>query len=187
MIYISKGIAGKGSKIELVQAARGSQEVHLSDKEAKLWLRGRFSFASAKMPEEECALRHLIRMELAEMEPEDTKDARYWILARCVFCPAKGAKRSFGLPAGEKKLLFWLVHAGIRLTTAELVYLREYKVEAASELLYLGNRQALVETIYAVDTIADNLLENRMAAAGCRDSVVWDILSLLKKKKLLIL
>ncbi|GFI28286.1 hypothetical protein IMSAGC012_03418 [Lachnospiraceae bacterium] len=47
MIYISKGIAGKGSKIELVQAARGSQEVHLSDKEAKLWLRGRF-FCSRK-------------------------------------------------------------------------------------------------------------------------------------------
>lgn len=187
MIYISKGIAGKGSTTELVQVARGGQEVHLSDKEAKLWLGGRFSFASANMPEEERALRHLIRMGLAEAEPEDTKDARYWILARCVCCPAKGAKRSFGLAAGEKNLLFWLVHAGIRLSTAELVYLREHKVEADPGLLHPGNRQALVETIYTAGTIADNLLENRMAAAGCRDSVVRDILSLLKKKKLLIL
>jgi hypothetical protein len=187
MIYISKGIAGKGSTTELVQVVRGSNEVHLSDKEATLWLRGRFSFASANMPEEERALRHLVRMGLAEAEPEDTKDARYWILARCVCCPTKGAKRSFGLAAGEKKLLFWLVHAGIRLSTAELVYLREHKIEAVPGLLYPGNRQALVETIYTAGTIADNLLENRMAAAGCRDSVVRDILSLLGKKKLLIL
>ena len=146
MIYISKGIAGKGSTTELVQVARGGNEVQLSD-----------------------------------------KDERYWILARCVCCPAKGAKRSFGLAAGEKNLLFWLVHAGIRLSTAELVYLREHKIKADSRLLHPGNRQALVEMIYTAGTIADNLLENRMAAAECRDSVVRDILSLLKKKKLLIL
>ena len=99
----------------------------------------------------------------------------------------KRGKEKLRVGSRRKKLLFWLVHAGIRLSTAELVYLREHKIEADPGLLHPGNRQALVETIYTAGTIADNLLENRMAEAGCRDSVVRDILSLLEKKKLLIL
>ena len=88
---------------------------------------------------------------------------------------------------GRKKVLSWLVNAGIRLSTAELVYLIENKVEAGPKFFYQDNRQALVEAIYTVDTITDNILENQMAVAGCRDRVVQSILSLLKKKKLLIL
>lgn len=87
----------------------------------------------------------------------------------------------------EKTVLSWLVNAGIRLSTAELVYLIENKVEAGPKFFYPDNRQALVEAIYTVDTITDNILENQMATAGCRDRVVQSILSLLKKKKLLIL
>ena len=187
MIYISKGIAGKASTTELVQVIRGSQNIYLSDIEADLWLKGRFSFAYSQMPDEERALRHLIRMGLAEAEAEENEDAKYWILTRCICCPAKAAKRSLGLSAEEKTILFWLVNAGLRLSTAELIYLLENKVEAKPELLHLDNRQVLVELIYTVETIRDHVLENRMAAAGCRDSVLQSMLSLLKKKKILIL
>lgn len=187
MIYISKGIAGKASTTELVQVIRGSQSICLSDMEAGVWLKGRFSFAYSQTPNEERALQRLIRMGLAEAEAEKNEDARYWILSRCICCPAKAAKRSFGLSEGEKTILFWLVNAGLRLSTAELVYLLENKVEAKPELLHSDNRQALVELIYTADTIRDNILENKMAAAVCRDSVLRDMLSLLKKKKILIL
>lgn len=187
MIYISKGIARKASTTDLVQVIRGSQNICLSNIDANLWLRGRFSFAHSQTPDEERALYHLIRMGLAEAEPEENEDARYWILTRCICCPAKAAKRSFGLSTEEKKILFWLVNAGIRLSTAELIYLLENKVEAKPELLYSDNHQALVETIYTADTIMDNILENRMAAAECRDSVIQSMLSLLKEKKILIL
>ena len=87
----------------------------------------------------------------------------------------------------EKTVLSWLVNAGIRLSTAELVYLIENKVEAEPKFFYPDNRQELIEAIYTADTIMDNILENQMAVAGCRDRVVQSILSLLKKKKLLIL
>lgn len=187
MIYISKGIAGKASTTELVQIIRGSQNIYLSDIEADLWLKGRFSFSHTQTPDEERAVHHLIRMGLAEAEAEENEDAKYWILTRCICCPAKAAKRSLGLSAEEKTILFWLVNAGLRLSTAELIYLVENKVEAKPELLHSDNRQALVERIYTADTIRDNILENKMAAAECRDSVLESMLSLLKKKKILIL
>lgn len=187
MIYISKGIAGKASTTELVQVIRGNQNIYLSDIEADLWLTGRFSFAYSRTPDEERALQHLIRMGLAEAEAEKNEDARYWILSRCICCPAKAAKRNFGLSVEEKKILFWLVNAGLRLSTVELIYLLENKVEAKSELLHADNRQALVEQIYTADTIRDNILENKMATAKCRDRVLQSMLSLLKKKKILIL
>ena len=174
MIYISKGIAGKASTTELVQIIRGSQNIYLSDIEADLWLKGRFSFSYIQTPDEERALHHLIGMGLAEA-------------TRCICCPAKAAKRSLGLSAEEKTILFWLVNAGLRLSTAELIYLVENKVEAKPKLLHSDNRQALVELIYTADTIRDNILENKMAAAECRDSVLQSMLSLLKKKKIVIL
>ena len=187
MIYISKGIAGKASTTGMVQVIRGGQNIYLSDIEADLWLKGRFSFALTQTPEEEHALHHLIRMGLAEAEPEEQEDTKYWILTRCICCPAKAAKRSFGLSAEEKTIVFWLINAGIRLSTAELTYLVENKVKPEPELLYAVNRQSLIEKIYTVSTIADNILENQMAAAKCRDHVVQALLCLLKKKKILML
>ena len=91
---------------------------------------------------------------------------------------------------GEKKL--WFVRGGENNTVLAgqcraQGYLMENKVEAKPELLHADNRQALVELIYTADTIRDNILENKMAAAVCRDSVLRDMLSLLKKKKILIL
>lgn len=187
MIYISKGVAGKASTEKLVQVIRGGQNIYLSEKEAELWLRGRFSFALSKNQAEDLALQHLIRMGLAEAEPEETKTAQYRILTRCICCPTKTAKRSVGLLSDEKKVLFWLINAGLRLSTAELIYLIENKVEAEPRLLYQENRQALVEAIYTIDTVADNILENRMEKAECRDCVVQSLLSLLKKRKILML
>lgn len=91
MIYISKGIVGKGSTTELVQVIRGDRNMYLSGREADLWLKGRFSFSQTA--EEERTLHHLVRMGLAEMEPEESNDARYQILTRCICCPAKAAKK----------------------------------------------------------------------------------------------
>lgn len=86
-----------------------------------------------------------------------------------------------------KEILQWLKNAGVRLTVAELVYLIENGIKPTQDLLYTDNRQILIERIYTVDTIADNLLETRMEAAECRDAVVQSLLRLLKKKLVLVL
>jgi hypothetical protein len=70
---------------------------------------------------------------------------------------------------------------------AELVYLMERDIEP--EVKYLGqeNVQRLVERIYTKDTIFDNILENQMERAEKRDQVVKLVLSLLKKKRIVLL
>ena len=87
----------------------------------------------------------------------------------------------------EKWMLQWLRNAGIRLSTAELVYLREHEILPEEKYFYQENRQVLIEKIYTKDTIADNLLEQQMENAGCRDEVVRTLMKLLAKKKILLL
>ena len=64
--------------------------------------------------------------------------------------------------AEEKNILVWLREAGLRLTMAELIYLRERKIPPTLDLLGTENRQRLVERIYNIDNIFDNLLEDQM-------------------------
>lgn len=81
----------------------------------------------------------------------------------------------------------WLREAGLVLTMAELVYLMDRKVQPELSLLGQENKQALVERIYTKDTIFDNVLENQMEHAACREETVKAVLSLLKKKYIIML
>ena len=63
----------------------------------------------------------------------------------------------------------------------------ENGIKPTQDLLYTDNRQKLIERIYTVDTIEDNLLENQMETAKCRDAVVQSLMRLLKKKLVLVL
>ena len=88
--------------------------------------------------------------------------------------------------APERETMTWLTKAGIRLSTAELVYLIEHQIHPAEYLLYDDNRQALVECIYTAENIADNILETLMERAQNRDFVVKTLLELLRKKRLVV-
>lgn len=188
MIYISKGLVCSGSTEALLMVSRHGKEFQLTGALAVLWLNGRYGFCSTKTPQEESALQQLVRMGLAESETEDCMVSRYRILSRCILCPAK----SMGVAEPvfrkqEQTILQWLRKAGLRLTTAELVYLMEKDIHPQEQLLYEENRQALVETIYTVDTIADNVLETQMEHAAARDSVVESVTRLVSKKKIVVL
>lgn len=186
MIYLSKGMVKKGSTEHLLQIARCGQEYRLSGEEAALWLRGRFAFSEPESEAEKRALLHLKRMGLAETE-EDTAAGKYRLLTQCVCCPSVCARPEMLLGRAEKETLRWLRDAGLRLTVAELVFLKERGIRPEQGYLYAENRQKLVETIYTVDTIGDNLLENLMEGAESRNEVVGLIMGLLKKKRILIL
>lgn len=84
-------------------------------------------------------------------------------------------------------MMRWLNFAGIRLSTAELVFLSENHIQPKNDLLYADNRQALVETIYTPANIFDNVLEAQMEHASLRDTTVETIMSLLRKKKIVML
>lgn len=187
MIYLSKGTVLKNSTKQFLQISHCGQDFQLTGMEAILWLNGRFGFAVTRGAAQEQALRHLNEMGLAESEWEDTATARYWIMTRCVCCPAVFKKEERSVSEIEEMLLCWLRNAGIRLSTAEMIYLQEHHIKPEPELLYTENRQALIESIYMQNTIADNFLENLMEAAKCRDEVIGVLMKLLKKKKILIL
>ena len=70
---------------------------------------------------------------------------------------------------------------------AELVYLMEHNIHPEMQYLGCENVQRLVERIYTKDTIFDNILENQMEHAACREETVKAVLSLLKKKYIIML
>mgnify|MGYP001201001464 FL=1 len=108
-------------------------------------------------------------------------------MTQCVLTPAKPQGARAILSARQKELLLWLTEAGLRLTTAELVFLTEHHVAPQINLLGDRNRQSLTETIYTQETIFDNILEAQMEHAAVRDEVVSALLRLLKKKRILLL
>ena len=64
---------------------------------------------------------------------------------------------------------------------AELIYLRERKIPPTLDLLGTENRQRLVERIYNIDNIFDNLLEDQIELSKLRKETVSLILELLRK------
>ena len=184
MLYLSKGIKIRrpGGKISIVL---GGRTIELNEPEARLWENGEFDFAVTDVNTD--TLLGLEERGLVECEQENSPVSRYFILTRCIFCVSDAKVIKINLSKLEKEILIWLKNAGIHLSVAELIYLIEYKVEPSDDLLYEKNRQVLVEKIYTTENIADNILENQMLGAQCRDDVVNSLISLLKKRYLDVL
>ena len=160
----------------------------LTGEQAALWLNGRFGFAKNRENVLEVkALRQLKRQGLVEITEGDEPVFEYRALTQCVLTPAKPQGVRAILSARQKELLLWLTEAGLRLTTAELVFLTEHHVAPQINLLGDRNRQNLTEAIYTQETIFDNILEAQMEHAAVRDEVVSALLRLLKKKRILLL
>ena len=186
MLYLSKGIAEKDSTENLIKVRRGDYTYTVSGNAAKLWLAGRFGFAACDTDEEISDILNIEKMEFGENKTEQITTKWYRINTRCVCVPAKKGFAGF-LTKAEKTMMRWLNFAGIRLSTAELVFLSENHIQPEKNLLYADNRQALVETIYTPANIFDNVLEAQMEHAPHRDTTVETIMSLLRKKKIVML
>lgn len=187
MIYLSKGIVCNGSTEQLLKISHCGGEFILKEKDAALWLNGRYGTAAVNSAADEHSAGHLQRMGLVECEDGDTMASVYRILTRCILCPAVFKGVALTLQGVEKRVMIWMTKAGLHLSIAELIYLIDHDVIPVEELLYAENRQALVEQIYTVDTIADRILETQMEEALRRDEVLCAVLRLLKKKKIVIL
>jgi len=188
MKYISKGMVIKASTEDLLFVTHCGVDFQLTGEQAALWLNGRFGFAKIRENVlEKKALHQLARQGLVEIADGDESVFEYRALTQCVLVPAKPQGIRALLSAREKELLLWLTDAGLRLTTAELVFLAERRIAPTAYLLGNRNRQALTETIYTHETIFDNILESQMEHAAVRDEVVSALLRLLKKKRVLLL
>ena len=179
MKYISKGMVIRASTEDLLFVTRCGVDFQLTGEQAVLWLNGRFGFAKNRENVLEVkALQQLKRQGLVEITEGDEP----------VFEYRDGVTAISGSgPAYVFRFIEALTEAGLRLTTAELVFLTEHHVTPQINLLGDRNRQNLTETIYTQETIFDNILEAQMEHAAVRDEVVSALLRLLKKKRILLL
>ncbi len=188
MKYIAKGIVAEDSTEHILKIRRGGYEFQLTGNRARLWINGRFGVADADgtNPWYVKELLHLKRVGLAEPVGEEPEGV-YRALTQCVLVPSKTGRLRLPLNALESQTLQWLREAGLRLTMAELVFLREHDIQPEPQLLGEENRQALTEAIYTQDTIFDNVLEAQMEHASCREEMVRAVLGLLKEKRIVLL
>lgn len=190
MQYISKGLVVKNSTEDLLKVTRCGYDFQLTGVQAALWLNAQFGFDEIDDNDilESKALGQLRRQELVELADADKAAVgRYRALTQCVIVPAKAKKLPVPMSRGEHQLLKWITGAGLRLSMAELVYLNEHRIRPDDSLLGEDNRQALTEVIYTHATIFDNVLETQMERASARDITVEQILSLLRKRRIIIL
>lgn len=186
-MYISKGTVISPSTEGLLFVVRGGVKFQLTGQEAALWLNGRFQFVDEKTEDERRCLKKLKRMSLAETSQSQSEAEKYRILTQCVLYPAVPKRIRHHTTKKEREMLDWLMKAGLHLTVAELVCLNEKGISPTEDLLYSYNRQALTEAIYLDHSIQDNVLEAQMEHSPARDVTVATILSLLRKKRILLL
>jgi len=178
MLYISKGhLQAQTNDGQIIVAWRG-KKYDLESNNALLWLRGRGDTALTGASQ----LTELANLGLVETTDTDSPLNIYRLLTNCVACPAPLLTLRWPLRWTERLLWRWIRHAGLRLSTAELIFLLEEDVRPVPELLGESNRQTLMEMIYTAKTATDRLLEARMEDAFGRDAVVEALLELLRKK-----
>lgn len=187
MIYLSKGVLNEDFMPDNINIAHGSQSCRLIGIAAGLWLKGRFGFGETDDVHEENVIKHFSSCGISDYESDNSDLSKYRIMTRCICCPVKNYRPKITLPATERLLITWISKGGIRLSTAELIYLVEKDIKPVKGLLGRENNHALIETIYTPENIYDNLLESQMEAAHRRDEVVNALLNLLRKKYIVLL
>lgn len=186
MKYISMGAVTKPSTEQIVYVSHCGFDYTLTGDMAYMWLNGRFGFDASRNQFQNNALNQLERMGLVVIT-EDVLEGEYRALTKVRLVPARSRNPYKGLSRNEKTALKWITETGLILSMAELVYLMERDIEPEEKYLGQENVQRLVERIYTKDTIFDNILENQMERAEKRDQVVKLVLSLLKKKRIVLL
>lgn len=186
MKYISIGAVKNEGTEHILEVTHGNRSFRLEGILAQLWLNGRRGFAIAEGPVELRKLNQLKRMNLA-VEADGSGAEEYRALTRCTLVPAQRKHPYWGLNGMEKTCLQWIREAGLVLSMAELTYIMDHQIPLQPGLLGSENAQALVERIYTQDTIFDNILENQMEYAKTRDDTVKAVLTLLKRKRIVLL
>lgn len=134
MKYISLGAVVHPSTEHILNVSHCGFEYILTGEQAKLWLDGRFGFANSENPIEHRTVNHLRRMGLV-MITNPYGAGEYRALTKCHIVPAEENNPYVGLNSDEKEVLMWLREAGLRLTMAELVFLRDRKIMPSLDLL----------------------------------------------------
>ena len=183
MLYLSKGL--------LINQCRGAITINrcgriheLQNEQARDWL----AWHTGVQYLGKARLAALEKVGLVESQPgkEFTSEV-FRILVNCVIAPRQRKLPYWGLEPDERRLLRWIREAGLRLTAAELVKLAEAGIEPKAQYLGAENRQRVVELIYTKENIFDGALEAAMELSPALPGAVSILLSLLKKRRIILI
>lgn len=186
MLYLSKGMVLRPSTKQMLYITRCGTDYALTGIGAHLWLNGRLQVSESHTDQENRHLKKLQELGLVELSGETGPAAVYYLLARCVICPAKLKAIRSPLTPLEMQVWKWISGAGLQLSIGELVKLFEDEVLPTPEFLGKENAQALTMRLYRDSLIFDTTLEIRMESASRRNDVVEAVQGLLHKKRLIL-
>ncbi len=183
MLYLSKGLLINQCR-DGITVNRCGRNHELKSQQARDWLAGHTGVQYLG----KARLAPLESKGLAEGQPGKEYTAEVFrILVNCVIAPRQRKLPYWRLAADEKQLLRWIREAGLRLTAAELVRLAEMGIEPEAQYLGGENRQRVVELIYTKETIFDGALEAAMELSPALTPTLKTLLSLLKKKRVILI
>ena len=186
MTYLSKGKLYRKTKQAIIVSHCGVLH-KLTGAQAALWLMGQYAPGYTHNAQDEAELELLAGLGIAECCGSEEPVTLFHLLTNCVICPVRKKVIAVRWSSAERILWRWLTKAGLRLAMAELTLLAERGLEPISSLLGKQNRQTLTEAIYSTDTISDGILETMMKNSPARDEMVQTVLSLLRKKKIILI
>ena len=186
MTYLSKGKLYRKTKQAISISHCGALH-KLTGPKAALWLMGQYAPGHISHAEQVAELERLAELGIVECCDNEETAALFRLLANCVICPIRKRVFTVRWSPAERRLWRWLTRAGLRLTMAELTFLADRGIEPVPALLGERNRQALTEAIYTTDTITDGILETLMEKSPMRDATVQTALTLLRKKKIILI
>ncbi len=186
MKYISVGAVAKEGTEHLIHVSHVGRTYELTGMQAALWLNGRTKFSQTNDQVEIKTLERMEKMGLV-VSTDGSEHEEYRTLARCAIVPAVRRHPYWFLTRRERTVLTWLRESGLDLFTEELIFLMDRKIPLSAELLGELNTPNLVQRIYSSETIFDNVLRCQMEQAPTRDNTIKDILSLLAKKRIVLI
>lgn len=187
MLYLSKGIVIKKSTKQMLCVTRCGTDYMLTGIGARLWLDGRLGVNESEDDQQDMYLKKLQQLGLAELSEETDVLDSYYLLTRCIICPAKLKSVRKPLSYTENKAWQWISKAGLRLTIGEIAKLFTEGLEPIPDLLGKENAQTLTMRLYASDPIFDTTLEIQMEHSPKRDDAVNAVLGLLRKKRIILI
>jgi hypothetical protein len=188
VLYLSKGMVLKKSTPELLHISHCGTDYILSGVGARLWLDGQFHIKECQDTQQKIHLKQLQDLGLVELSDESGMLAAYYLLARCVICPARPNKLACYQPTGiERKVWKWIARAGLHLSIGELTKLLEDNVPLSPELTGRKNAQALILRLYSDEVAFDTTIDIKMSYAAKRDVTVEAVLGLLQKRRLILI
>lgn len=175
---IAKGILNKERDQGRIEVFHCGKRFELEGRDAMTWKAGYHNPVDIDAP-----FSKLLQKSLIEVTDERASiPAKYWLLSRCIICSVRGRKKQHKLSEDAKYFLRWLKRAPLHLTIAELVRIAELGLYPTKHYTSVSKRQALVEAIYAIDSIKDNILEAQMRYSAQLPRVVAAIYELLQNK-----